>query len=684
MTPEEAKSVDLRPGASFAFKVDGAAFAPPAGAVLRLASMAVDTLTLTGLPVGLVSRGSVVTASYNDVKVFQGTPASRVERWGRGTTHFEDVTFEGPWGNLARYVFRQSWGYVAELDGSAVTMQESTARVVLNVRPDGTPQDMTEQIREIAEFAAAKCGYAYAAEKIDAGGQILPADEAHDITCAAAIVRTLRFFPKTVARFDYAGASPALRVFTPSAPDAGWVSGAKVISRAATRKDHPVVGVQITTSPARTRIEVGDEEFDSRQFETQSAGDTESLDCLHLYMPLSGGSLSTEYETLDCVGHVKDFWDVTQVKGRAFFWKQYHPRLQDVPLGAITIDAASVRTVDPVDPATAVTPFRYVTDLTVGDLRHFGQNAVACRFCCKARIVTEDEDEEDVLLTMDFVTTDAVQRTYTQMSGMSSEEGETLPEGLAAAILAQRAGELECEDLVIRLPGALPEIGDAKGGLLLQSMTVDCNELTAECHFGHPNYLSAEEMRDLLTGFRGRSFSSSAIRREDPDPSGDSPEETSGIQPISSTEFSPGTKRKTTVKSRDGGAIVLDPSELGGETAKMRTVTLYDKDGRPSNLKVLSTEEKPGEGEDDPEDEKDPHGQKDEHAAPSNDPCNPGGSSDSDGSGGGGGAGVSPDSGSGGESGQSGRDGGAGVSAGGATGSAGGGESGGAPGCGCD
>lgn len=678
MTPEEAKSVDLRPGASFAFTIDGAEFAPPAGAVLRLASMAVDTLTLTGLPVGLVSRGSVVTASYNDVKVFQGTPASRVERWGRGTTHFEDVTFEGPWGNLARYVFRQSWGYVAERDGSAVTMQASTARVVLNVRPDGTPQDMTEQIREIAAFAAAKCGYAYAAEKIDAGGQVLPADEAHDITCAAAIVRTLRFFPKTVARFDYAGASPALRVFTPSAPDADWVSGAKVISRAATRKDHPVVGVQITTSPARTRIEVGDEEFDSRQFETQSAGDTESLDCLHLYMPLSGGSLSTEYETLDCVGHVKDFWDVTQVKGSAFFWKQYHPRLQDVPLGAITIDAASVRTVDPVDPATAVTPFRYVTDLTVGDLRHFGQNAAACRFCCKARIVTEDEDEEDVLLTMDFVTTDAVQRTYTQMSGMSSEEGETLPEGLAAAILAQRAGELECEDLVIRLPGALPKIGDAKSGLLLQSMTVDCNELTADCHFGHPNYLSAEEMRDLLTGFRGRAFSSSAIRREDPDPSGDSPEETSGIQPISSTEFSPGTKRKTTVKSRDGGAIVLDPSELDGETAKMRTVTLYDKDGRPSNLKVLSTEEKPGEGEED-EDEKDPHGQKDEHAAPSNDPCNPGGSSDAPtGGGGGGGAGVAPNGGGTAAEPVGHGDGGAGVSAG---SSPSGGTS--APGCNC-
>ena len=337
---------------------------------------------------------------------------------------------------------------------------------------------------------------------------------------------------------------------------------------------------------------------------------------------------------------MKDFWDVTQVKGRAFFWKQYHPRLQDVPLGAITIDAASVRTVDPVDPATEVTPFRYVTDLTVGDLRHFGQNAVACRFCCKARIVTEDEDEEDVFLTMDFVTTDAVQRTYTQMSGMSSEEGETLPEGLAAAILAQRAGELECEDLVIRLPGALPEIGDAKSGLLLQSMTVDCNELTADCHFGHPNYLSAEEMRDLLTGFRGRAFSSSAICREDPDPSGDSPEETSGIQPISSTEFSPGTKRKTTVKSRDGGSIVLDPSRLGGETAKMRTVTLYDKDGRPSSLKVLSTEEKPGEGEEEDKTEEDPHDTEDPHGDDT-DACNPGGGSDSpDGSGGGGGAGA--------------------------------------------
>ena len=121
-------------------------------------------------------------------------------------------------------------------------------------------------------------------------------------------------------------------------------------------------------------------------------------------------------------------------------------------------------------------------------------------------------------------------------------------------------------------------------------MTVDCNELTADCHFGHPNYLSAEEMRDLLTGFRGRAFSSSAICREDPDPSGDSPEETSGIQPISSTEFSPGTKRKTTVKSRDGGSIVLDSNKVGsGKKVEVHNLKFTPSGAsEPTTVKVLA------------------------------------------------------------------------------------------------
>ena len=619
MTAEEIKSIPARSGSPFTFTVDGSAFNPPAGATLRFASMDVDTLVLPGLPVGLVSRGSVVTVSYNGVIVFRGKPTSRVERWGRGDTHYEDVTFEGPWGNLARCVFQQEWSVrsVRE-DGTPVTMGMSTSRIVLNVDELGEPIDMTEQLCEIAGFAAAKCGFSYSKSAISAGVQVLPADEAQNITCAAAIIRTLRFFPKMVARFDYSKTTPVLHIGMPEATTASWCEGAKVLSRTLSRTDHPIVGVRISTSPGFVRITAGGQEFDTRKLDTQSAGDTDSIDCLHVYLPLEKGGGSNEYETLDCNGHVKDFWDVTSCKDKVFFWKQYHPRLKDVLQSNITIDPSSVKVVNPLDPDEIVTPFKYLTDLTVGELRHFGKNAVACRFCCKVKVETSDDIEEDILLTMDFVTTDAVQRTYTQMVSMSSQEGETLPEGLASALLAQRAGELESEDLVVRLGGTLPTIGDSKDGLFLQSMEVNCNELTADLHFGHPSYLSAEEMRDLLNGFRSRSMTTSQISRDNPGTEGGEVSASTGIQPLSSTEFCPGKKNKTTVKQSKGGggsSITMDASGGGGsidlktsalqsgETVSVHTLTYTDKDGATKTYKVLADKDveiEGGGGEGDP------------------------------------------------------------------------------------
>ncbi len=196
----------------------------------------------------------------------------------------------------------------------------------------------------------------------------------------------------------------------------------------------------------------------------------------------------------------------------------------------------------------------------------------------------------------------------------------------------------------IRLGDRLPSIGDAVDGLYLQNFSVDCYDLTARLHFGHPDYLSAEDMRELLSGFRDRTYSSTAPNRDSADPSEgqvQGTQEGESVKPIAVTEFSPGTYRKLVIKPSNGASeeIKLDSSDLDGKTAKFRDVTIYDKAGHPSTLKVLATEQQDGEGGEPAEDE-DPHETDDPHGS-SGDPCNPGGTSDSgSGAGGAGGAGV--------------------------------------------
>ena len=162
---------------------------------------------------------------------------------------------------------------------------------------------------------------------------------------------------------------------------------------------------------------------------------------------------------------------------------------------------------------------------------------------------------------MDFTMTDASPGRHTRQTGSSSMAGETLPEGLAAALLAQRSGKLEGEDVEIALGEAFPTVGETLDGLVCQTVEVDCDSRVARLHFGHPSYLSAEDMRSLLNGFRGRGYASNIPQRGNTEP--DASEVAGGIQPLTMTEFAPGTKKKTTVKaSAGGGSIVLDSTKV--------------------------------------------------------------------------------------------------------------------------
>ena len=512
---------------------------------------------------------------------------------------------------MARLVFRQEWKVSS-------TVSQSCSHLILNQAPDGTLQDMTAQVQEIAEYASDNgCGFSYSENNIDAGTTQLPPDEARDITCAAAIMRTLRFFPQTVCRFDYSTTSPALHVsIPPDSPSTASYLDPEVVpetQRSYTRTSHPVVGVDIATESFD--LVTGNNSVDStlRKFTHQTYGVQNSIDTLHIFMPLAKGSSSTSWEKLE----------VETLPGDTYtnlnFWIQNHPALA----GFSTTGTNKVEFANPgqrnIFPESLPITNGRLTDTTVGDLKRFGFLAEVVRMTANVKITTPDK-EETLVLTLDWVCTNATTRTYTRQTGSSSTAGETLPDGLAAAILAQRGGDLMSEEVTIRLGDSFPTLGDAdvvtennvSQVLYLQSFEVDCYDLTAQLHFGRPAFLSPEDMRDLLLGFRQRGFASNVPNRGEPD-ADDNMEDAGGVQPLKSSSIVVSSVEKSTVKGSGNagnkitldttsskaaikiektgsGTVNLDSADVdNGKTAQFRDLTYTDSNGQQQTVKVLST-----------------------------------------------------------------------------------------------
>jgi len=560
----EQSAVTPRTGKPFTFtRRRGSAtaeFFPGAGSTLHFANRDVDTFTARSLPTGLLQSGDEVVIAYNGTTVFKGDVKAITDRHGRGDDRIQDVTVAGPWDKLQRLVFRQTWQRAVK-GGSPITF--STSRVILGQLPTGAAQTMNAQVAEIVNYAATKCGVTLGANA--APLLYLPFDEARDITCADAIRRELRFFPKLIVRFNYASGTPALVVAAPSGSDAAYVATVHKTERVYQYDAHPVSCVDIAVDAFD--VVVGGKSATFHQIYPPD-GNPDSLDCLHITIPLAPGSASTTNESFKSV--TEDFPnDLNDVD----WWKEKHPRLANVAASAIRITDATR------------TPSRYprIAKATKGEIEEAGLHCEVSRVTCKCKIETTDDEEDEIQLSMDFLTTDATTRTYTWQTGSESVDGETLPNGLAQALYEQRAGALASEQMTVRLGNSLPVIGDMADGLILQSYDIDLADLTARLVFGRPEHLSAEDMRSLLNGFRQRGYAStSRIRKEEADEDADEADAPGGIPPIASSEWAPGVKAKTTIKkagaNAGGGTVTMDTTGTGSAAGSAK-VEVADSTG---------------------------------------------------------------------------------------------------------
>ena len=573
---EEQSAVEPREGREFVITRTRAGASaeifPGAGSDLRFTCRADDTLTLRALPPGTLKAGDRVAVKRGAATVFAGAVKTIANRQGRGGDCTEDVTVAGPWDALSRIVYRQEWSWGDN--------RFTSSKVVLGQKADGTLMSVREQLQEIVAYAASHSGGAAAAGNIDTSlaSKYLPLDEVRDMTCADAIRRMLRFFPNYAVYFDYSGGVAALCVAKPGADQT--LDGVEILERVRQYDANPVTCVAISVDPV-TRIVNGGEEAGYEQV-YPAGGDTDSPGCLHVTVPLSPGSAGASYESFKSVTEAipDDLYSVT-------WWKEKHPRLANVTANAINItDAAR-------SDSGETTVYPRIAKSTRGEIEAAGLHCRVTRFTCKCSIETADDEEEEIQLSMDFLTTDAETKTYTYQTGSWSVEGETLPDGLAKAVYEQHARALASEQLTVRTGGVLPfRTGWSLDGLVLQEMSVDLDMRTARLSFGPPPCLGVEDMRNLLNGFRQRGYASTARMQRKTDEQVEA-EATGGIPPIASSEWAPGVKSKTTFVG-DRRTIRLDAGMLdAGEGMSVRTLTLVGAGANGSNkaLKVLATED---------------------------------------------------------------------------------------------
>lgn len=579
IVPREAPDAEAKRLFSFARIRSGGStrFHPGDGAKLHFANRDVDTLEIPGVPSGFLKPGDAVSATYKGKVVFLGDVATVVENRGRGADATQDVTCVGPWSRMQRLVYRQYWK-------TGPSAWSCSSRLILNQSSAGEPQTLDQALLEIASSGSAACGYEVSAADVSVSAKGLPFDECRDVTVADAIKRELRFFPKAVCRFDYgADGGPRLKIARGNATkSAGYVADIPKSAREYVYNAHPITGVdlEIETTGSVDGVEY-------HQISHQTAGDASAgnPDCLYATLQVKGFSSSTARQSFVSVTE-----DIPDDLNLVSWWKSKHPRLAAVAENAIAIS----------DGRRSPSAYPRIAASTAGEIREAGLHCEVSTFTCKATITTADDKEEDILLTLNFLTTDALgteeePKTYTWTAENSSESGEYVPEGLAATILADRSGTLLSERMTIRLGDTLPALGDAiveaDGTVYLQRFDVDCGNLTADLAFGVPEHLTPEDMAALLTGFRNKCTSKSTVSRVTGKPGDDGETiKLGGIPPLSSSEFAPGRKALTTIASNvgGGGRIRLDSSKLGaGRTMQVRTLTIHGEDGDTS-FKVLA------------------------------------------------------------------------------------------------
>lgn len=538
------------------------------------ASRAPDTAVLVTLPEIVIPYRTSVEIWHGDVRRFLGVCMPGKRTAARSTLAVE-YRLAGPWWHLQRIVYRQIWQTLVR-DALGPT---PSGRVILHQSAAGAAISVDAQLADIIAYARTQS--APLALGACATHLTLPWDEQRDLTCAQAVDRCLRFCPDVCSRIDYAPAVPVLH-FT-AGDDFQIPDSAETIVDQA-RDDLVCPGVEI-------QIErLG--QHDGTQYRTLqnlTAGDVADPDAVHATLQLAGPESNRTVLRVDVVTET-----IPAPLANAAWWIARHPRLNGIAAGDLSIIDTGRWTLDTAanPPAWAVaadtnlyprislTP---IAQLVTLDVRSRVERITATCDIIRRNAANEIIDNEHaVVLELQVVTTNATTRTYTHVQAFSGIDGEPVPEGLAAELLAHWSTRYYDGTATWPLADAWPVVGAIVSGSPIQSCSVESSRNTASVQFGAPAHLSIEDFAARLQGFRTRRASISWRSRSTGEPAPSAELDPAQLNPAKVPGQGGGEKRQLVVAGATTGKIDLNPSGLS-ESQSMSPRTLLGSD------KFLST-----------------------------------------------------------------------------------------------
>jgi hypothetical protein len=473
---------------SVAFRLDGASF---------------DSET-TPAGYAVPQYGDLLSVYRDGVRWFYGKVTS-LPRSGGGAEESIAVTAEGPTWWLSRCVLQQAW------QGQTTTYNKG--RLILFRSLAGARITVGEQLAAILAFAeAAGAPIDWNEDDLDGLAMYPPENEVLDVTCAEALRICLRWAPDATTWWDYAGAgAPVLRIARHATATAVSLAIPDTAERLSIvrRDDLAVPGIRLRYE--KTNSADGDTWTTVVE---DTAGDVAAFGALALTIDLQGVQSATVSQRIRTMA-------LPAISGTTF-WKQFCPWMNDARVTSLTISGS------------AATPTPLANLILEGSIQDWMKDdldvdVVESVVTAKASYNVEVGGKvvaqlKDIALSARIVTTDGATKTYRTV--VSSQAGEAIPVGLAAALYAALSivhhegsasfAAEDCRDdvhpgLVLNLTGCAAAWATMRAAI--QRVDDDVDAGTTAIAFGPPGHLDSSDYIALLRPSRRRAPSARHTER---------------------------------------------------------------------------------------------------------------------------------------------------------------------------
>lgn len=262
---------------------------------LRLRSLASDELTLTSSSPLLASLEEQVQLLFNGQKKFVGK-CKAIDAKISGASEIYIYTFKNVWLDLEELPFMQEWSSVEASAQTAASFNLYKTKNLFGMNFSGQKANSAVHIAEIIEYAISKDAN-IALGDCEAVAQF-PNFEAHDLTCAQALLKILHWSPDIVGFFDYSQTMPTLNLKKRSSLPEKSLQNLKIKSlQYSPCRDLLVNGVNIIYEKSHT---IDGESYSSYECDKYPTNvDCSGLKCLSFTVELSGERQNTLIQKIE-------------------------------------------------------------------------------------------------------------------------------------------------------------------------------------------------------------------------------------------------------------------------------------------------------------------------------------------------------------------------------------------------